>query len=241
VPSVAPVVPAPVPAEALLPAQPAEPDPLAHIYQEPVLTSPMDEAEAADNHFSLQQQAHDAEGAIRLHEDEEPKRSHPVRKFLSYFVALIAVAILVASGFFIHRNRPYIPSEIRRKADYTLYDLVPNDNFKLDVKSVEYASAGNLVFFVDNPHTKAHFVISEQKIPDVVKNEADYQQFLAEYDKYAEFDSKIGKAYFTRPANIGSDISVVVKTNTTLIFIRGPGTTTDEDWTKLIGYMRVVQ
>lgn len=227
--------------EAVMPVQQPESDPLAHIYQEPMLT-PAVVLTQAEADIELNVKSRDqipAESFIQLHEDEiKPSR---FRKFMAYFFALLAMVLIVLSVLFMLHNVPNISSSLRNKAGFTVYDFASASPFKLDKKSVQIDSHGNLVYFIDNPVSKAHFVVSEQKIPDVVKSDADFQQFLADFDKYAETDSRIGKAYFTHPANIGSDISVVVKTNTTLIFIRGPGTTSEGDWTKLLNHFVVVK
>ena len=227
-----------LPAEAVMPAQLQAVDPLQLIYQEPILTTvPAPAQEDYDLPAPRQTQP---ESRIVLR-DAEPKRTSVLKRIVCYGVAAFAAAVLVMSALFLLHNTPNIPANIRAKAGFVTYDVVTNPTFKLDKNSVTLASGGNLVYFVDNAATKAHFVVSQQKIPSLVQSDADYQQFLTDFDKYAEVDSKIGKAYFTRPANIGSDISVVVKTATTLLFIRGPGTTSDVDWTSLLGYLHVVK
>ena len=238
-------IPATVPEALLQPDYPEEPiytddDPFAHIYQEPVL--------AVDGGVETAITETDATASAPTAEDEgielyeERRKKHPkARLFFSYFTALIAVAIVGVSVFFLMNNKPAISSDIRSKVGFVVYEVAPNSTFVVDRTSVNIAKEGNLVFFVDNKETKGHFIISEQKIPDVVKSDADYQQFLAGFDKYAEFKSAIGTAYFTRPANIGSDVSVVVKTSSTLLFIRGPGATSEADWTQLLSYLRVAK
>ena len=224
-------------------------DPLDNIYQEPLLTPHVAALGASEGtEASLQspqpQQAlvGQEDRIIDLYEDTKEKvKLRKTRKVLSYTLALAALIILALSVLFIRNNGPAIPSSIRKKAAFTVYEMAPNPTFKVDKKSVQLAAEGNLVFFVDNPANKAHFVINQQSIPEIAKDDKDYQQLLSDYDKYADTNAPIGKAYFTRPPGIGTDISVFIKTEKTLVIIRGPGTTSDTDWTSLLTTLRVAK
>lgn len=118
-----------------------------------------------------------------------------------------------------------------------MFDVVASSAFKIDRSSVEINENSSLVYVVQKAGSDAKFIVSQQALPQVVKEDSQFQQFLTETDKFASMDSKIGKAYFTRPANIGTDISIVVKNDTTLLFIRGPGTTSEEDWSDLLAHL----
>ncbi len=236
------------PPESLLPGEPMVPDPLDNIYQEPLLSAPQDEFQDDIDFSDAPAQEQDlkqdqatpldpADASISLH-DEPVQKSSKARKVLSYVTAFVAVILIVVSVLFLMKNTPNIPSSIRKKLAFQTYDFVKNGTFTLDKDSVQIDSQGNLIYFVDQNSNKAHFIISQQKIPDIVKNEANYKQFLADFDKYAETDTPIGKAYFTHPANIGSDVSAVIKTETTLLFIRGPGATSEKDWLEVLGSLK---
>jgi hypothetical protein len=236
---IAPVYPAPpvLPEPALgTPTELAEP--LDNIFSAPLLSTPLQQSTTAVQDTVQQSSTthHDSpDDTIELYGDHDaPAKPSIVRRIVSYATAVACVLVLVASVGYIQQNQPAISGSLLKKAGFTVYAITPNKSFTLDKKSVQLTDQGNLVYFVDAPSTKAHYVISQQKTPDVVANDADYMQFLTDSDKYAAVDSKLGKAYFTRPANIGSDISVVVKSTGTLLFIRGPGTTSDEDWTSLL-------
>jgi len=96
-----------------------------------------------------------------------------------------------------------------------------------------------LVYKVKDTATDGNFVFSQQKLPDIVKGDDNYQQFLTQTEKFASFETPLGKAYLTRPQGIGSDVSVVLKTDSTLLFIRGNGETSEQTWAQLVGSLKI--
>jgi len=173
----------------------------------------------------------------KLRKDGTPKPSKT--KVVFSFVGMSAVvAVLAVSTLFLLHNRPAVSSKIRSKAGFPIYDVIANSLFTVDKGTVEINSSGSLVYIIYQKDNNAKFVVSQQAVPAIVKEDPQYQQFLADTDKFASFDSPIGKAYFTKPANIGNDISVVVKTDSTLMFIRGDGTTSEESWMNLLAYLK---
>lgn len=165
------------------------------------------------------------------------QKKEPVSKLKIAFGTLgvlVGFAILGVSGMFLLQNRPAVSAGIKAQAGFPLYEVASNPKFKVDRDSVEFSENDSVVYFVYQKDNKAKFIISQQALPEVIKGDAQYQQFLNETDKYASMETKIGKAYFTKPANIGNDVSVVVKTETTLMFIRGPGDTSEQDWASLM-------
>ena len=167
------------------------------------------------------------------------KKKSKLRVVFGVMGLLLAVGVLGVSTWFLLGNRPAITAGIRSKADFAVYDVALNGKFKVDRSTVEVGQNNNIVYAVKQQDNSAKFVVSQQAIPDVIKGDAQFQQFLAETDSYAVMDTSIGKAYFTKPANIGSDISVVVRTETTLMFIRGPGDTTEENWSSLLASLKM--
>lgn len=173
---------------------------------------------------------------------EDKARSHKrIKLFLSTLLTIAAIIVLIVSSMYIKHNQPLVTGEFRKKMGIPLYYLDSNAVFSVDKKSAAIDGANSFVFVLHEKKTSARFVISQQKIPDIVKEEAQYQQFLGDSDKYADFNSPIGKAYFTKPGSIGTDVSVVVKTPTTLLFIRGPGETSEQTWTSLLSYFKVAK
>ncbi len=169
--------------------------------------------------------------------DEGKQRVSPLKAVFATLGVVMAFGIIGVSAMYIMQTQPAVSSGLKAKAGFPVYDVVANALFKVDKKSVELSENNSLVYIVYQKDNNARFVVSQQAVPDVIKDDAQYQQFLLETDKFASMDSKIGKAYFTRPANIGSDISIVVKTDSTLMFIRGPGTTSEQDWSNLLAYL----
>ncbi len=169
--------------------------------------------------------------------EQTKQRVSPLRAVFATLGVVLAFGIIGVSAMYIMQTRPAVSSGLKAKAGFPVYDVVANALFKVDKKSVELNENNSLVYIVYQNDNNARFVVSQQAVPDVIKDDAQYQQFLLETDKFASMDSKIGKAYFTRPANIGSDISIVVKTDSTLMFIRGPGTTSEQDWSNLLAYL----
>lgn len=169
--------------------------------------------------------------------EQDKKRVSPLKAAFATLGVIIALGIIGVSVMYIQQTRPAVPSGLKAKAGFPVYDLVANASFKVDRKSVELSENNSVVYIVYQTDNNARFVVSQQAVPDVIKEDAQFQQFLLETDKFASMDSKMGKAYFTRPANIGSDISVIVKTDTTLLFVRGPGTTSEQDWSNLLAYL----
>lgn len=149
-----------------------------------------------------------------------------------------AVAVLVVSIMFLINNRPAITQSVKSKTSFPVYELASNNLFYVDKNSVEINSNGSLVYIVYQRENNARFVVSQQLLPEIVKDDAQYQQFLIDTDKFASFDSSIGKIYFTRPGNIGDDISAVLKTDQSLMFIRASGTTSEQTWMNLLNYLR---
>lgn len=163
-------------------------------------------------------------------------------KFIfSTFVTVLAIIILIASSFYIKSNQPIVTKNTHKKMGIPLYYMVKNTNFSLDAGSVTVNESNSFVFIVHEKKTSQKFIISQQRIPEIVKDEAQYQQFLVDSDKYASFDSTIGKAYFTKPISIEYDVSIVVKTTATLLFIRGPGDASEDTWTQLVSYLKVAK
>ena len=170
-------------------------------------------------------------------EVKEQRRSRLKMAFVSLGSAA-SVAILVLSVMFLMNNRPAIPAAVKQKASFPVYELASNSLFYVDKKSVEINSSGSLVYIVYQRDTNARFVVSQQALPDIVKDDLQYQQFLTDTDKFASFDSTIGKVYFTRPANIGDDISAVLKSDKSLMFIRASGSTSEQTWMNLLNYLK---
>jgi hypothetical protein len=168
---------------------------------------------------------------------QDKKRVSPLKAAFATLGVIVALGIIGVSVMYIQQTRPAVSSGLKAKAGFPVYDIVANASFKVDRKSVELSENNSLVYIVYQNDNNARFVVSQQAVPDVIKEDAQFQQFLLETDKFASMESKMGKAYFTRPANIGTDISVIIKTDTTLLFIRGPGTTSEQDWSNLLAYL----
>lgn len=177
------------------------------------------------------------EKLAKLRHDGSEKPSK-IKVLLATVGMTAVVAVLAVSTIFLLNNRPAISGSMRAKAGFPVYDLVANSLFTIDKKTVEINSSGSLVYIVYQKDNNARFVVSQQSVPVIVKEDSQYQQFLADTDKFASFDSAIGKAYFTRPANIGTDISVVVRNENTLMFIRGDGATSEQSWMNLLSYLK---
>lgn len=172
--------------------------------------------------------------AMQLHPPKAVVKHPFARKVVSYVVAVLAFAILAVSLTFLTHNKPVISDSMRKKAGFAIYDIQANPRFVVDKSSLQLTAEGNVVYFVNDSTAKDHYIFSQQKIPVAYADGTAYQAFLSANDKYADSDTKVGKAYFTRPANIGSDVLVVIKTTTSMILIRGPGATSDENWAALL-------
>jgi hypothetical protein len=170
--------------------------------------------------------------------DKQNRRSR-ARAFFFTIVVVGCFAILGVSGLYLYNNQPLLSRAIKKQAGFPLFAPVTNSLFTVNKGSVKNGDNGSIVYNMHNTKTKAYYIVSQQKLPDVVKDDAQYMQFLGQIDKFADFSSTIGKAYLTKPANTGDDVTVVVKNNTTLMFIRGTGTTTEEEWSALLAYMKV--
>lgn len=156
-------------------------------------------------------------------------------------LAVLATAVLAVSVVYIYNSRPPVTAGMRNKVGAPIYYMVPNAAFRVEKGSVSVNEAGSFVFITYENRTGNKYVISQQKTPNLFNEDAQYQVFLKDNDKYADFDSAIGKAYLTKPSNLGTDISIVVKTNTTLMFIRGPGATSEQTWQGLIAYLKLLE
>lgn len=168
---------------------------------------------------------------------DQKQRMSPLKVVFATLGVVLGLGIIGVSTLFLLQNRPAVSASIKQQAGFPVFDLAVSPTFKVDRSSVEINENNSLVYIVKKVGSEAKFIVSQQALPQVVKEDAQFQQFLAETDKFASMESKIGKAYFTRPANIGTDISLVVKNETTLLFIRGPGTTTEEDWSSLLAHL----
>ena len=111
------------PVEAVLPVQAPSADPLYHIYQEPLLGAGAPEDVLLDYKLAAKQ-----EPIIRLHE-RAPEKPGVTKKVISYLLAFVALAIIALSALFIMHNTPNIPKDIRKKAGFSLYEIVPNPTF----------------------------------------------------------------------------------------------------------------
>lgn len=168
---------------------------------------------------------------------DQKQRVSPLKAVFATLGIVMAFGVIGVSLWFIAQTRPAVSGGIKAAAGFPVYDLAVSSQYKIDKNTVEINENGSVVYIVYQQDNNARFVVSQQAIPDVIKEDSQYQQFLLETDKFASMESKIGKAYFTRPANIGTDISIVVKTGTTLMFIRGPGTTSEQDWSNLLAHL----
>lgn len=180
----------------------------------------------------------------RPQQDKDAIRAKKRQKLKVIFgsVGMLAgIAIIIVSVVFIKNNRPIVSDRFRASLGFPVYEMLNNNSFAVDKKTVARGENNSLVYIAEEKDNNSKFIISQQAIPEVLKTDAQYQDFLAQTDKFASLDSKMGKAYFTKPTNIGDDISVVVRTDSTLLFIRGSGATSEEKWTQLISLLNVTK
>ncbi len=169
-------------------------------------------------------------------EGEQPpdKKMTRLGAVMATVATLLGVGIIALSIMYIQSSGSSIPASLRATVSFPVYELLNNTAFTVDKSSISKGANDSLVYVAQQKDNKAQFIISQQAVPEALKVDSQYLEFLGQTDKFASMDTKIGKAYFTKPANIGEDISVVVKTNNTLIFIRGNGTTAEEKWALLL-------
>jgi hypothetical protein len=157
----------------------------------------------------------------------------------STVAVVCGIGIIAISVQYIRGMQSIVPSSLRSAVAFPVYEVVNNPTFKVDRSTVAKGANDSLVYVAEQRGSDAKFIISQQAVPEVLKADAQFSSFLSQTDKFATLDTKIGKAYFTKPANIGDDISVVVKTNTTLLFIRGSGATSEDKWAALLASLAV--
>ena len=173
------------------------------------------------------------EEEVKIKAKKGLKRSFAVIGFTA------GIAILVVSWMLIQQYAPPVSTALRKKVGYPVYQLQPSNTYVVDRKSVQINENNSLVYKVKDEASGKDFVFSQQSVPDVVKEDQNYQEFLAQTDKYASFDSHLGKVYLTKPQGIGSDVSVVLKSDNTLLFIRGSGDTPEKTWTDLVARLKM--
>jgi hypothetical protein len=169
-------------------------------------------------------------------EDEQlpEKKMTRLAAIMATVATLLGVGIIAMSILYIQNSGSSIPGSLRASVSFPVYELLNNTAFTVDKSSISKGANDSLVYVAEQKDNKAQFIISQQAVPEALKVDSQYTDFLSQTDKFASMDTKIGKAYFTKPANIGEDISVVVKTKDTLIFIRGNGATAEEKWAYLL-------
>ena len=177
---------------------------------------------------------------VRPQKDKAQIKSKKVKKIKTFFGTtgmVLGMAIITVSVMYIKNSQPIIPKSLRTSIGFPIYELANNNSYKIDKGSVTKGENNSLVFVAEQTDTKDKYIVSQQAIPEILKTDAQYMDFLSQTDKYASLESRIGKAYFTKPANIGDDISVVVKTDSTLLFVRGNGATTEDQWSQLVSLL----
>ena len=174
-----------------------------------------------------------------LKEEVKSKRKKGFKLIMATLGLAAGVGVLFVSYTLIQRYSPAVSTAMRKKVGYPVFQLQPTNAFAVDRKSVEINENESLVYKVKDTATDGNFVFSQQKLPDIVKGDDNYQQFLTQTEKFASFETPLGKAYLTRPQGIGSDVSVVLKTDSTLLFIRGNGETSEQTWAQLVGSLKI--
>lgn len=174
-----------------------------------------------------------------LKQESTETRKKGFKRTLGVAGLLAGVAVLLVSVSLIQRYSPPVSASTRKKAGYPVYQLRPSSVFAVQRGSVEFNENSSLVYKVKDTSTSNDFVFSQQKLPKVVEDDSNYQQFLTQSDKFASFDTHLGKAYFTKPEGIGSDVSIVLKSDKTILFIRGSGNTSEQAWSQLIGSLKL--
>lgn len=176
--------------------------------------------------------------------EKEALKAKKIKKFKVTFGSigtLAGIAIIAVSVMYIKSNQPVISERLRAAAGFPIYEVVNNNSFFVDKKTVTTGENSSIVYVAEQKDNNSKFIISQQAVPEILAADEQYQSFLTQTDKFASLDSKIGKAYFTKPTNIGDDISVVLKTDSTLLFIRGSGATSEEKWAQLISLLSVTK
>ena len=168
-------------------------------------------------------------------------KKHKLKSAITIFFALLCVAVIAVSLLYMYKNKSLIPDGIRKTADFSLYVPVNNEIFTADPTSVQKGDNESVVYNLNHKVSGERYIVSQQKSPDLVKDDGQFMLFLAQIDKFASFDSVLGKTYLTKPADTGDDVTLVIKTDSTLIFIRGPGTTPDESWVQLLSVLKILK
>ncbi len=177
------------------------------------------------------------------HPTKETDKQARIGKLKAVVVAMVVLlcgAVIGWSGLYFYNNRPFFSASIKKEAGFPLYAPADKEAFELVKGSVTKGENGSIVFNILSRSDGNRFIVSQQKVPDIIKEDTQYMQFLEQVDKFAVFDIQNGKAYLTKPANIGDDVTCVVKTATTLLFIRGPGTTPEAQWVRIADSIRAV-
>lgn len=165
------------------------------------------------------------------------KKMTKLGAIMATVATLLGIGIIIVSVLYIQNSGSSIPGPLRAAVNFPVYELLNNTAFTVDKSTISQGANDSLVYVAQQKDNKAQFVVSQQAVPESLKVDSQYLEFLSQTDKFASLDTKIGKAYFTKPANIGEDISVVVKTNDTLIFIRGNGATAEDKWAQLLSLL----
>lgn len=174
-----------------------------------------------------------------LKEEARSKRKKVAKRSFGAVGLVAGMAVLFVSWSLIQRYSPPVSAALRKKVGYPVYQIQPNTTFAVDRKSVEINENNSLVYKVKDTTKSSDFVFSQQQTPEVVKSDENYQDFLNQTDKFASLETPLGKAYLTKPQGIGTDVSVVLRSGTTLLFIRGPGDTSEQTWSELVSLLKL--
>ena len=176
---------------------------------------------------------------VDLKEEARSKRKKVAKRTFGVLGLVAGMAVLVVSWSLIKRYSPPVSAALRKKAGYPVYQIQPNNTFAVDRGSVEFNENNSLVYKVKDTTKSNDYIFSQQQTPEVIDDDNRYQEFLNQSDKFASLETPLGKAYLIKPQGIGTDVSVVIRSDTTLLFIRGPGDTSEQTWSQLVRLLKL--
>jgi hypothetical protein len=149
---------------------------------------------------------------------------------------IITIPALCFIWAILYLAKPSIPSDVRKKAAFTIF--IPSDSsaIKVDSSTLKYDDSNHGIAYQIAVNGKT-VLMSEQATPDSFADGPAYSYLLQKSQVYDALDTRIGKLSLTHPKELKGAQVGIINPPGTLIFARPTKDLTRDEWSQLFNAM----